>query len=879
MSAMTANYPQANPACKRVLLIFDSVGQPERAQALRGEIDRFRGEAAAALAAGVGGRAVSQRLSDALDGMVAGLWEAGVGGVALLATGGWGRRELSPWSDIDLLFATAEPPDDGVRELADRILYPLWDSGLEVGHAVRSVPDSAKLAATDLATATALLDARVVAGDAALGEELASTLARALSKPGDPNAFVKRLLAEKQHRHAKFGDSLFLLEPNLKHGQGGLRDLATGLWAARARFKVRDFADLVPLGQASARQAAALSEAREFLLLVRAAAHLHARRRQDQLSFEIQEAIAPRFHDKPMAQAVEELMRRYYLHARAVVRETDRLLDRATVPPHRPPTIRRLDASFTVFNGHVSATDPGVFQDRPGEIVRTFKVALTEDLPLYGHTKELIAEQVAEGGGRLCGDPDARRHFLDLVVDIRDARQPSVLEEMHELGILAALMPEFAPCTGRVQHDLYHVFTVDQHQLYALALLKRIHRGELLREAPAATDAIRRISRTRALYLAMLLHDVGKPLGKGHSEKGARLAAVIARRLGLSDEEVAQVEFLVLHHLDMMHLSQRRDLDDVEMIGDFAEAIRDEETLRELYLMTYCDTASTAPGNLTDWKDQLLRELYEKTRAYLRRGPELLGADRSALVKRRRRRVAELLEDVGPELEGWLAGLPDRYFAALEPQTIAEQVKLSRDRGARAAAVAVSHSPKKGVSEVLVAAGDEPGLLSKIAGVMLANRIDIMAAQIHTREGLSGAREALDVFHVKYKKDDARFGRLEEDLLRVLGGAQSVEDLIAARRPRSTLRPRVTPEVPTEIAIDNEVSRDFTVIDVFTQDRLGVLYAITRTLSQLGLDIVLSKVATEADRVADIFYVNRVTEPPRLAEIDGRLRAALAEIK
>jgi [protein-PII] uridylyltransferase len=251
-------------------------------------------------------------------------------------------------------------------------------------------------------------------------------------------------------------------------------------------------------------------------------------------------------------------------------------------------------------------------------------------------------------------------------------------------------------------------------------------------------------------------------------------------------------------------------------------------------------------------------------------------------VKRRRRRVAEILEEEGgPQLEAWFAGLPDRYVAALEPQTIAEHVKLSRARGERPVKLAVSHTPKQGVSEVLVAAADEPGLLARIAGAMLANRIDIMAAQIHTREG--GGGEALDVFLVKYKDDDARFVRLEEDLGGLLEGKQTVEALIQARRPRSTLKPRFTPEVATEVEIDNDVSRDFTVLDVYTQDRLGVLYAITHTLTDLGLDIVLSKVATEAERVADIFYVKgeggKVTDPARLGEIAARLRAALAELK
>lgn len=890
---------------------LDTTSPEKRALIARAILEDARVRAARALAGGAGGREVCRLVSDALDGVVGRLFSLALEGatpkprVAVLATGGWGRRETCPYSDIDLLFLTAGPTDDrAVRELADRVLYPLWDSGLEVGHAVRTLDEGLTLAAEDLATATALLDARLVCGDAALAEELSRLLPSRLGRP-DANAFVRRLCDEKRTRHARFGDSLYLLEPNLKHGQGGLRDLATGLWAAQVRWRVRDFADLVALGQLSARQAAVLTEARDFLLRLRAAAHLQAKRRQDQLSFELQEAIAPRFYPdarvregeiRPaVAPAVETLMRRYYLHAKAVVRETDRLLERAVVPPARPPTVRRLDMSFTLWNGQLSANDPAVFRERPSEIVRLFRVALDEGVPIYGHTKDLVAELVATDAARLGDDPEARRHFVALLTDPRDAREPSLLEQMHDLGILAAMMPEFAPCTGRVQHDLYHVFTVDQHQLYAVALLKRIARGELAREAPSATEAAARIERPAPLYLGTLLHDVGKPLGKGHADKGARLAASIATRLGLPPEDVAQTEFLVKQHLLMSHLSQRRDLHDVALIASFADTVRDEETLRELYLLTYCDTASTAPGNLTEWKDMLLGELYERTRAYFRRGPDLAGADRSALVKRRRRRVGELLgrRPGAPELERWFAGLPDRYFALLEPKAIVRHVRLSEARGDRPAAIEVTHHPRKGFSEVAIVAIDAPGLLSKIAGVMLANRIDVIGAQIHSRsraEAPGGVGEALDVFWVRDRygraiaADDPRWKRVEEDLARVLSGDECVEDLVRARREKGTLKARKTPGVPTEIEIDNDASEDFTVIDIFTQDRLGVLYAITRTLTELGLDIALSKVATEAERVADCFYVidretrAKVTDPTRLAELTRAIEAALAEV-
>ena len=490
-------------------------------------------------------------------------------------------------------------------------------------------------------------------------------------------------------------------------------------------------------------------------------------------------------------------------------------------------------------------------------------------------------------------DAAAARHFLALLVDPRDDRQPSLLEEAHDLGLLAALMPEFAPVVGRVQHDLYHVFTVDQHQLYAVALQKRIFRGELLREAPTATRAACLVTEPRALMLATLLHDIGKPLGQGHAVKGSRIARAIARRLGLVAREVDRVALLVAQHLAMSHLAQRRDLPDVKMIADFAKTVGDEETLRELYLLTYCDTAMTAPGNLTSWKDGLLTELFTRTKSFFQRGPDLAGADRSALVRLRRRRVAALVGDAdGGTLARWCAGLPDRYFAAFTPSAIARHVRLSRARGGKEVATSVTAKRRQGVSEVVVVATDAPGLLARIAGVMLANRLDVVGAQIHSRaaQGISDAGEAIDVFLVKDRygravaASDVRWRRVEADLAAVLGGRETVEELVASRRDKQTLRQRVTPLIPTEIEIDNEVAADFTVIDVFTQDRLGVLYAITRTFAELGLDIYLSKVATEAERVADVFYVRdratgaKIDDEHRLDAVRLALDGALQDL-
>ena len=885
----------------------------ERASQIRERIDAQREQMRETLATGGSGAEACQQLSDLYDRIAAEHWsslreavgEAAWQQMALVATGGWGRREVCPYSDIDILLLAPPRLAGAARQAAEQLLYPLWDAGVRVGHAVRDPAATADLARDDLATATALLDARLVTGSQAQFDELVQRTRRAVAPGGNPNDFVTRLAGEKARRHDRFGDSLYLLEPNLKQGIGALRDLATAVWAARARWSAAGVADLLALGHLSARQAAVLADALDFLLRVRSLVQLHAGRPADQLTFEIQEAIAPRLYPNAVvppgevrpavAPAVEALMRRYYLHARAVVRVADRLLEAARVPERRKPRIRTVDASFLLWNGSLAVSDPEVFRDRPSEMVRLFRVALDLDVAIYGHTRELVEENLALGGARLAGDPDASRHFLDALCDLRDARQPSLLEEMHQVGVLNAVMPEFAPCTCRVQHDLYHVYTVDQHQLYAVAMLKRTMRGELAAEAPLATEVARATRPTPALLLGTLLHDVGKPLGKGHAEKGARLAGTIARRLGLAEAEAARTEMLVRQHLTMAHLSQRRDLTDPDVIVRFAGRIGDEQALAQLYLLTRCDTAMTAPSNLSAWKDQLLGELFVRARECLRGGAEAVTAAADEAAQGAvRARVRELLPADQPGLGALVDRLDDRIVSALSPRQLARHLALAGRRAASGAAVdlEVTAYPLKGHTEVAVVADDQVGLLGHIAGVLAAHRVSIDAAVVSTVDEPDGPDLALDLFHVRdgYGKviaaDDSRWELVRRDLAAVVEASAepsaAVLDLLRKRRKGSSLRPRVTPEVPTVIQVVDDASHRFTVVEVATRDRVGVLHTITRTLADLGIDIHLAKVSTEGEKAADAFYVTdredgggKLTDPARIAAIEDALRQAL----
>jgi [protein-PII] uridylyltransferase len=832
--------------------------------------------------------------------------------VAILATGGFGRSELAPHSDLDLLVLCAERPGADVQKLAEAILYPLWDAKVDAGHAVRSFDQALALPASDLAAATALLDARFLVGDQKLADRFLEQF-RARVGATAAEDFVARLRAEQRERHSRFGDTIFLLEPDLKNGPGGMRDLCVGRWAAVARFGTSDPQKLQELGVMTGRLATAFTAATEWLLRVRIAMHGAAGRRQDHLRFPLQEAIAPVMC--PDAQdrggvirpavhpAVEALMHQYHAHAKLIRNETERLLQRATARDDRkrspgPVFVRPgagADKHFVVREGLLDVVDEKVFENKPSEIFRAFSLAIELNLNLSLQTRELIGEFAANNAQALRDDPDSGSRFVELLCDQRDTANPSRLEQMQDLGVLAALMPEWEPSTGRVQHDIYHVYTVDQHALYAVGRLHAIARGDHSDHYPVPTETIQEVKNRTALTLGTLLHDVGKPYGSPHSEIGAGLAVTILRRMGRTEEEIKLVDFLVRQHLVMGQMSQRRDLEDLGMIADFATLCGDEESLRQLYLLTFCDLSSVAPDAMTGWKETLLRELFSRTLNYLRRGPDLLGAERAEIVKRRQVRAARMLgeDPEGPTLATLYQGFPDRYFAENTARRIAAQMEILRSRRERllSSVIEVMHQKRLGVTEMVLAAKDTPGLLADVAGVLYANRIEVVDAAIYSRASADAKdpAEALDIFRVRDAMgqavtDESKWRKVRTDLEAVLTGKAKLDDLVASRPKGDSVVAWKTPAVPTELKVDNGVSRDFTVVEIITEDRPGVLYAITRTLADAGLDIHRSKISTEANRAIDVFYVRdkatgeKIVDSDRVEGLKEALRASLPQM-
>lgn len=890
------------------------------AAGIASQIEKARAAAGAAMSGGVSGRELTQGLSAAVEAAVLDLLsfhfsQPGLGassGVAVLATGSFGRTELAPYSDLDLLFLCEKRPDAKVEALAHAILVPLWDAKLDAGHAVRSVADGLSLPDKDLAAATALLDARYLVGDATLASSFIGKYEARVAGTA-PDSFVARLREEQESRHSRFGDTIFMLEPDLKNGPGGIRDLCVGRWAAQAGFGASSPWLLAEQGDMSSRQAAELSHAIDFMLRLRVALQLTAGRRQDQLRFDLQEKIAPVLypqhtlpedHDGPaVTPAVEALMRDFQTHARAIQRSTARLMQRVceqvekpTKPkPLKPKGAQAEDPSFVLKGANLEVKNHLIFESQPSEMMRLFAVAQKLGVGVGLSTKDVVSELAASHGEKLRADPDAAKYFLEVLTNVDDRSTPSCLEQMQELGLVSALIQEWTPVSGRVQHDIYHVYTVDQHSLYAVATLKAIARGELRQDYPEVCDAYPLIKDTRALFVGLLLHDVGKPLGSGHAEKGAVMSERIARQLGLAPDEIAMVEFLVREHLEMGHNSQRRDLQDPGLLDFFARICGTEEHMRQLFVLTFCDLTSTGPKTMTTWKYELLYELYDRTLRYMRRGPDLLAAERAELVEERQQKAARLLGEVG----GWsssveaFAGLPDRYFAEQDAETIAEHVRLMRGR-CQPCAMAITHSERGTFSELVLVADDTPGLLSKVAGVLFANRIDILDAAIYVRESVPGMHargEALDIFRIRKEPDgavtdDARVAALRRDMEAALAGKITVEALVAKRPRSSPLYQRAKPQVKaTEVNVDNDASRAFTIVEVFTEDKPGVLYTITHTLAEQGVDIHRSRVGVAADRVADIFYVRddateqKIEDEDRIAALSEALTRALERLR
>jgi [protein-PII] uridylyltransferase len=831
---------------------------------------------------------------------------------SLAAVGSYGRGVLAPRSDLDVRILVDRNMGAKVEELAEAILYPLWDAGCHIGHQVMDVDGALELARDDLATATTLLDLRVVAGDRGRVEKLVQ---RALDGffTAELATFVGRLREERAARHGRFGGSLYLLEPDVKSGPGGLRDLDLARWAARARYHVKELEELVALGVLLPREVEELRAAQGFLWDVRSRLHVRADRRSDRLTFDAQEELGRTFgdaaHDDPDAVAAERFMQRYYGQARTISRLVDRVLD-LCVPPRtksRGATQEQtLAPGVRTFDGQATLEHPSQLSDTPALALRLYHAAMRRDLPVYPYARDVVARATTDAGWcrALRASPEASSLFLECLAHVADRTVPlpggSILRELHDVGLLLALVPEFDPVVGRVHHDTYHVYTVDVHSVAAVDRLRALARGALASEYPLACRTAGDVARPIPLYVAALLHDVGKGGGgAGHSERGALQSLEICARLGLESDDADRVRWLIAEHLTMYHLATRRDLDDPATVATFAKRIVDsggspQERLHHLFLLTVADISTTSPTAMTSWKARMLDDLYLATTHHL--ASSALGEETPDAVIARIRAEATAAAGGEAYVGEYLDGMPPSYALGHGPEAIAAHASIVRSRG-NAKAIVCAVPPRaqtRGTAEhaieLCIAAADQPGLLASIAAALAANRLDIMTAHVYSRTLAAAGAEAVDLFCVRRPARDGdeavapltdrELGRISADLVGLIDGAVDPVALLKERRGGSSWKERPSPAVMTDVEIDDRASRKFTVIDVYAKDRPGLLFTIAHALHELGLTIARSKIATEGARAADSFYVteidgSKVASPTRREQIKREIGNAI----
>ncbi|MGN7294638.1 [protein-PII] uridylyltransferase [Rhizobium sp. SAFR-030] len=815
--------------------------------------------------------------------------------VTVTAVGGYGRGTLAPGSDIDLLFLLPSKNTEEMRRAVEFLLYVLWDLGFKVGHATRTVEECIALSKQDMTIRTAILETRYLCGEQGLADELQKRFDQEIVSSSGPD-FIAAKLAERDQRHQKAGDTRYLVEPNVKEGKGGLRDIQTLFWITKYHYRVREPAELVKLGVLSRQEWRLFQKAEDFLWAVRCQMHFLTGKAEERLSFDIQREIAESlgYRNRQTLSAVERFMKHYFLVTKDVG-DLTRILCAALEEEQAKPApgitgvitrfrrrVRKIpgSADFVEDQGRIALADPEVFKRDPAGIIRLFHVADLHGLEYHPDALKAIARSLHLINDALREDAEANRVFLSILTS---RLEPALtLRRMNEAGVLGRFIPEFGKIVAMMQFSMYHHYTVDEHLIRAIEGLSHIDKGLFADEHPLANKLMPHIEEREALYVAVLLHDVAKGRQEDHSVAGARVARKLCPRFGLKPKQTELVAWLIEQHLAMSMVAQTRDLHDRKTITDFAEIVQSLDRLKMLLILTICDIRAVGPGVWNGWKGQLLRTLYYETEL-------LLSGGFSEVSRKERARDAE--EALAHALSGWSAEDAKTYSqlhyqpyllaVALDDQVRHAQFIRQSDSAGHPLSTMVRTDSFRAITEITVLAPDHPRLLSIIAGACAAAGANIADAQIYT----TSDGRALDTILINREFQDdedelrraANVGRMIED---VLSGKKRLPEVIATRAKSKKRNKTFT--VHPSVTISNTLSNKFTVIEVEGLDRTGLLADMTVVLADLSLDIHSARITTFGEKVIDTFYVTdlvgqKVTNENRQGTIVQRLRQVLSE--
>ncbi|MGB4829631.1 MAG: [protein-PII] uridylyltransferase, partial [Paracoccaceae bacterium] len=806
--------------------------------------------------------------------------------IAVLAVGGYGRAEMAPQSDVDLLFLTPWKITPWAESMIETMLYLLWDLKLKVGHASRTVADCIRLAREDITIRTALLEHRFIAGYEPLAAELADRLWGELFRSTGPE-FIEAKLAERAERHKRQGGQRYVLEPNVKEGKGGLRDLQTLYWIGKYLHRVSAARELVAMGLFRAEEYEAFRTAEDFLWAVRSHLHYITRRPNDTLTFDMQVEVAARmgYRDTGGRRAVEVFMQDYFRHATRVGELTRVFLTQLEARhAKREASLfgifklkKRVKKGFKLVQGRIDVADPASFLSDKLNLLRVFEEGLRTGYLIHPNVMRIVTANLDLIDDDMRANPEAIRIFLDLM--LKHGNPERALRRMNELGVLSAFIPEFEPIVAMMQFNVYHHYTVDEHIIQTISCLAQIERGELIEDLPLSSSILKDGINRKVLFVALLLHDIGKGRPEDHSILGAQIARRVAPRLGLTDDESDTVEWLVRYHLLMSDMAQKRDIGDPRTVRDFAKAVKTRKRLDLLTVLTVCDIRGVGPGTWNNWKAMLLRRLYAQTADALEGGLESVNREtREADAKRRLRERLAAWD--AKDLRTEVARHYQPYWQGLSTDTQTIFATLLRGLGDDEIRIDLHPDPDHDATRACFALADHPGIFSRLAGALALVGANVVDARTYTsKDGY-----ATPVFWIQdiegHPYDVDRLPRLRQMIERTLKGEILPRDALKDR-DRVKKREREF-RFPTHITFDNEGSEIYTIVEVDTRDRPGLLYDLTRTLAANNISIVSAVIATYGAQVVDTFYVKdmfglKLHHKTKQEALEKKLRQAITE--